>query len=78
MFLWIKIGPGFIVSLEHSLKALQWTQNSPRHSIDRNSQEQDNIGMGTMSLHRDDATHLTYTPLERETPCNPDLIVKRV
>ena len=57
---------------------MQWTQNSPRHHIDRNSQEQDIIGMGTTSSYRDDATHLTYTPLERETPCYLDLIVKRL
>ena len=66
MFLWIKIGPGFIVSLDYSLITSQWAHNSPRHHIDRNSQVHDNICMDTTSYIRDDATHLTYTPLERE------------
>ena len=37
-----------------------------------------NIGMGTTSYNKYDATHLTYTPLEGKTPSNLDLIIKRV
>ena len=31
------------------------------------------IYMGITSYHIDDGTHLTYTPLERETPSNIEL-----